>query len=320
VNWQTFKALHEIYEAGRTKCRTALIHDPVFLYYINQTRELLQSKTEITISPSKPTARYSFGQAFEKIYKPKYVECLAFLELMGLNTPYCRFEVEDILILSQIKRQMDSGELKDIREQIVDSEETRRGVSLMFFKNEKYLDGKNALESAVKLVLKIEKFADDRDFQYLYVLHCSCPRAIVLCENLNFLKKPGAPRENQLELWYAGGKNVEKLQYADRRGLPIYYSCDWDYDGLDIFRLVRDKIPEIVLLLPNGTPKDIETSLHKSLWRNREMPDALSGLDRTLFSTIHKNLIQQLIGMNRWIIEESNDLIKMVSQNSNDRN
>ncbi|MDX8554440.1 hypothetical protein MK851_12510 [Tenacibaculum sp. 1B UA] len=37
-----------------------------------------------------------------------------------------------------------------------------------------------------------------------------------------------------MELWYAGGKNVKKMDYGDTRGLPVYYSCDWDYDGLFI--------------------------------------------------------------------------------------
>lgn len=43
------------------------------------------------------------------------------------------------------------------------------------------------------------------------------------------------PRENNFELWYVGERNVPKSKYADRRGLPIYYSADWDKDGLEIF-------------------------------------------------------------------------------------
>jgi hypothetical protein len=186
----------------------------------------------------------------------------------------------------------------------------------MFFKNEKYLDTREALEKAVKLILKVNSFADNRDFQYLYVLNCKAPQSIVLCENLHFLKMPGKPRENQIELWYAGGRNIEKLDYTDRKGLPIYYICDWDYDGLDIFRAVKEKVPEIILLNPNGIPRDIVKTGHKSLWKYRENPEALSGLNQDLYSSEQKKFIKNLITENLWVIEESNSLIEMIKGSS----
>jgi hypothetical protein len=144
------------------------------------------------------------------------------------------------------------GNLDELRQQIIASNETLRGVSLMFFKNEKYLDNKDSLIKALKTVLEVELFANEKDQQYIYKLECHNPKLIVLCENLDFLKKPVKPREYGIELWYAGGKNVEKLKYADTRGLPIFYSCDWDYDGLFIiYPLVKEKIPSINLLTPN---------------------------------------------------------------------
>ena len=56
----------------------------------------------------------------------------------------------------------------------------------MFFKNEKYLLGKEALINAVKLLLDIDELADDKDLQYKYVLECNSPKCIVLCENIDF--------------------------------------------------------------------------------------------------------------------------------------
>jgi hypothetical protein len=212
-----------------------------------------------------------------------------------------------------MKRQMDNGELKEIRTQIIKSNETRRGVSLMFFKHEKHLDSSEALERAVKKILNIEQFADSRDFQYLYVLHCNTPKAIVLCENLYFLKIPEKPRRSNIELWYAGGRNIEKLNYADRRGLPIYYICDWDHDGLDIFKSVKAIIPEIILLTPNGEQRDIVKTDHKSLWTNSGSPSLLSGLKADLFSPDQRLLIERLIRDNSWIVEESNDLAMLMS-------
>ncbi|WP_454045012.1 hypothetical protein [Chryseobacterium sp. Marseille-Q8038] len=150
--------------------------------------------------------------------------------------------------------------------------------------------------------------ADDKDLQYKYVLECSAPQCIVLCENIDFLKRPTLARANQIELWYAGGKNVTKLDYANTRGLPIYYSCDWDYDGLYvIYPLVKEKIPSIQLLTPNGSPKGIEETEHNSKWENIKNKN----ID-TVLTPEQLSIMNDLIRCNQWIIEESNDLIDMM--------
>lgn len=308
MNWQSFKSFHELYETGKTKSRPSLIGNAIFRYHAYQTKELLFTKKEILVKN-----RTLFDQTFNNRYINKYNECLELLNSIEENTPQCRFEVNDILCLKEMKRQMDNGELEDIRRQIIDSNETRRGVSLMFFKHEKHLDTSEALERAVKTILKIDAFADNRDFQYLYVLQCHNPKAIVLCENLYFLKMPDKARKNNLELWYAGGRNVEKLIYTQNRNLPIYYLCDWDFDGLDIYSSVKEKITTIQLLTPNGNQINIETTEHKSLWRNQQTPSLLSGLQAELYSDVQKQLIETLITDNDWIVEESNDLVALIS-------
>lgn len=307
MNWQSFKSLFELYETGKTKNKATLTQSAVFKYHANQTKELLFTKKEILVSDDT-----SFKQMFGKLYLDKYLICQKLLDSIGENTPYCRFEVDDILRLDEMQRQMANGTLEEIRQQIITSNETRRGVSLMFFKNEKHLDSSEALERAVKTILKIDAFADNRDFQYLYMLQCHHPRAIVLCENLYFLKMPERPRKHNIELWYAGGRNIEKLIYAQNRDLPIYYMCDWDYDGLDIFRSVKEKLRHIELLTPNGEPKDIVRTEHISLWRNRENPFLLSGLPTELYSAEQKVLIRKLIQDNMWIVEESNNLFSLL--------
>jgi len=40
--------------------------------------------------------------------------------------------------------------------------------------------------------------------------------------------------------------------------------CDWDYDGLKIFDLVKAKVPQIGLLLPTANPVSIIKSEHNS--------------------------------------------------------
>jgi len=309
MNWQSFKSLYELYEFGKTKFKPTLGDDAVFKYHAYQTKELLITRKEILVVD---TASNSFKEAFEKRYLQTYNDCIVLLDSIDENTPQCKFEVDDIMRLKEMKTQMINGALLKIREQIIESKETRRGVSLMFFKNEKHLDGSEALERAVKKILDVKDFADDRDFQYLYVLECYEPKCIVLCENLYFLKMPEIPRENNIELWYAGGRNIDKLRYSNDRGLPIYYVCDWDYDGLDIFRLVKQKLPNIQLLTPNGGPRDIIKTEHKSRWKNLENPPLLSGLDHNLFSELQRKVIEKLIKEDCWIVEESNNLLDMI--------
>ncbi|RZK26893.1 MAG: hypothetical protein EOO43_01415 [Flavobacterium sp.] len=182
----------------------------------------------------------------------------------------------------------------------------------MFFKNEKYLLGKPSLIDALKQILQVEHFSIEKDQQYIYKLECQNPRAIVLCENLDFLTKPNKPRQYGIELWYAGGKNIQKLNYSNTRGLPIFYSCDWDYDGLYIHSLIKSILVDIQLLTPNGQPKSIQQTEHKSFWRNVHDPSILSQIDASHFNSEQQELLKDLITNNQWIIEESNDLIQML--------
>lgn len=300
MNWIVLKKLNKIYLNDKTKTNKALLSDPKINYLLNSTKELISWGSYI--KQGKGFIKY-----YEKYHLNKFQKYTDFLTRHNLLKPQTRFKEEDIEILMGIEQGMNSGELVDVCNQIIQAEETVRGVSLMFFKNEKYLESSEALIKAVKQLLSIDEFADERDQQYKYVLECNTPQCIVLCENLDFLKRPSVPRKNNIELWYAGGKNIEKLNYIDPPELPIYYSCDWDYDGLLIYKLVKKKIPSIKLLYPNSAPQSIQDTDHKSRWK--------SDIDFGLFTKKEQNLIQKLIENNQWIIEEANDLMLMLQSN-----
>jgi len=307
MNWITLTALHEIYQLGQTRRRVTIINDPYIAYLIRMTREIAE-RGEYLIA----------GNGFNDFYKGRhlanYINYFDFLKRNHLLKPQTRYDETDIQVLMDIEERMATGDLIPLQEQIVKSNETLRGVSLMFFKNEKYLEGRPSLTEALKKLLNVTHFADDRDQQYKYVLECKAPRRIVLCENIDFLKKPTKPRQNGIELWYAGGKNVDKLDYIETRGLPIFYSCDWDFDGLLIYTWVKQKIPSITLLFPNGASRSIVATEHKSQWRFPEQPSQLSGLDAAIFNNPERKLIENLIASDSWIIEESNDLLEMVDK------
>ena len=134
MNWQSFKSLFELYEVGKTKNKATLLDNAEFKYHSHQTRELLFTKNEILVSKTT-----EFQNSFEKLYLNKYQVCLNLLESIGENTPHCRFEVDDILRLEEMRRQMNNGELEEVRQQIIASNETRRGGIAHVFSKRKAL-------------------------------------------------------------------------------------------------------------------------------------------------------------------------------------
>lgn len=302
MNWIELRALNNLYSNGEVKINDTLTKSGEINYLINSLRILDRTHNKLFVLEG-------FVEMYEKDYLEKYHSYEAFLSDNGLLKPQLRFEESDVQVLIGIKEDMDNGNLEPLREQIIKNEATVRIVSLMFFKNEKYLLGKEALINAVKLLLDIDELADDKDLQYKYVLECANPKCIVLCENIDFLKRPTLARANNIELWYVGGKNVAKLDYADTRGLTIYYSCDWDFDGLFIiYHLVKEKIPSIQLLTPNGNPKGIAETEHNSKWENIKDRNIQDILTRE-----QSDILNILIFDNQWIIEESCDLIEMIN-------
>lgn len=300
MNWIVLKSLHELYTTGRTQKKDAVLKNPYVQYLLNSTKELFNYKREIL-------ANEAFRLLYESKFLDNYLIYHQFLSENDLLKPQTRFEESDIKILMDLDEGMKSGDLLPVRDQILANEETVRGVSFMFFKNEKYLGSRESLLAAVKQFLQIDSFVDDKDQQYKYVLECKDPKCIVLCENINFLRKPSFPRANNIELWYAGGMNLSKLDFSDHRGLPIYYSADWDYHGLCvIYRIVKEKIPAIQLLTPNGSPKGIIETEHKSFWRG--WPNEID----SILDEPQKELLKTLIEKDEWIIEESNSLGAMI--------
>lgn len=303
MNWIALNNLYKLYKNKEVKLNNTLEKSGEINYLINSLRVLERTHNKLFTLEG-------FTSLYEKDYLEKYNRYETFLVDTGLMKPQLRFEEKDIEILIGIKEDMDNGNLEPLREQIIKNEATVRVVSLMFFKNEKYLLSKKALINAVKSLLEIKELADDKDLQYKYVLECANPKYIVLCENIDFLKRPTLARTNNIELWYVGGKNVTKLDYADTRGLSIYYSCDWDFDGLFIiYPLIKERIPNIKLLTPNGKPQGIIETEHNSKWENIK--------DRNinyLLTSNQSDIMNGLIKNNQWIIEESNNLLEMLNE------
>lgn len=301
MNWTVLKSLNQLYFERKTKIKPSLKEDSSF--------QLLISNKEIIEVGKYYLPGIPYDSYYEKHHLVQFPIYSNFLEVNNLSTK--RFAEEDIKILIELQSKKRKEALIPSREQLIEAQETVRGFSTMFFKNDKYLDKKPSLIEAINQILDIT-LVENKDQQYLYKLQCKNPKLIVLCENLNFLRKDKMPRENNYELWYAGGRNVPKLKYADTRGLPIYYSGDWDRDGLEIFELAKGIIPELQLLFPTAASKNIVETEHKSHWKHPEYPKILSQLNQALYPKHYQEKIMNLIELNHWIIEEANDLKQMI--------
>lgn len=300
LRWRHLKALNQIYEQGFTK---AVVKKHPYIDYL--------IRNEIIKPKIGKSGILEEGFGFEEEYKKEHLVNFSY---------YQNFLTENDVLLNQSNySETDIRTLmfiKDHKDEILTQQYSRKKFSALFFKEEgaKHLDENEGLETAVLKILGLEKFPgkDPKDQQYKFVIDCTNPRLIVLCENIDFLLLPWVARENNIELWYAGGNNIEKLDHLPTINLPIFYSCDWDYDGLRIYERIKNKIPQIILLYPSAVKdsKNISSGSHKSDWKYDKL---LSGLNISLYTRQALDLIQDLIKKKQWVEEESNDLMEMLA-------
>jgi hypothetical protein len=198
---------------------------------------------------------------------------------------------------------------------------TRRTFSGEVFKygGSKYLENRPGLDKMVLKILEIEDFPseDPKEFQWRFVVDCLRPELIVLCENLDFLKTPKITRQHNIELWYVGGNNTSNIHHISPEKLnkPLYYSCDWDYDGLKIYCRIKDilksKEKDVILLYPSNLQNrlPVDSPHHNSKWNHSLV---FSGINPSYFTANEIDLVNQLIKKNQWIEEESNNLLEML--------
>jgi hypothetical protein len=301
LKWRHLKALNQIYEQGFTK---AVIKKHSYIDYLVRN-EIIKPK----IGKSGVLEQgFGFKEEYEKEHLVNFRYYQKFLTENNVLLDQSNYSETDIRTLMFIKEHKD---------EILTQQYSRKKFSALFFKEEgaKHLDENEGLETAVLKILGLEKFPgkDPKDQQYKFVIDCPDPKLIVLCENIDFLLLPWVARENNIELWYAGGNNIEKLDHLPSINLPIFYSCDWDYDGLRIYERIKNKIPQINLLYPStvNDSKSVRSGSHKSDWKYDK---PFSGLSAPLYTEQAIGLINGLIKKKQWIEEESNDLRKMVSK------
>ncbi len=310
LTWRHLKGLNQLYLIGRTEAK---ITDNGYIKNVLMAqKKLIRHKSGNLKVLEATTAYKSF---YEQNLETDYSLYESFLQKRQLeDDARRRYTEEDIRTLMFIAEQ---------KEELIKNLTTIRTFSVNIFKGmgSKYLENKPGLKSAVCTILEIIDFPekDPKNLQWRFVTDCISPKAIVLCENLDRLKNPWQAREANLELWYVGGNNIGIIDFIDssKLSLPIYYCCDWDFDGLSIYSRIKHKIKskgrELNLLIPNAyeVSLPIDSPHHNSKWNFNKK---LSGLKQEDFSNEAISLIERLIQDNKWIEEESLDLIGMITR------
>ena len=306
IKWRILKALNALYENRKTP--STILSDG-FVDYLTHPRRLLRRKLSNAnyLEPCNGFAAY-----YEKNFKTDFQNAEQFLSAAGLEHDARRsYTLNDINTLQFIAAN---------KSELQQSLTTLRTFSSRVFTygGSKYLETHRSLLEAVYQLLEIEQFPaeDPKILQWRFVVDCPDARNIVLCENLNFLKTPRIARDNHIELWYVGGNNISNIDYipAHKLTLPLYYSCDWDYDGLKIYERLQDrfarKSKSITLLYPSPIlRKSVDSPEHNSRWKHDQ---PFSGLIRSAYSQEAISLIQDLIAQDEWVEEETCELIEMV--------
>ncbi|UKB78640.1 hypothetical protein [Chryseobacterium sp. MEBOG07] len=309
--WPVLKALHDLYEKKKT---TAKIQEVDFIrYLITQTDFITQKKGNNKILITQ--------DGYEKYYEDNFLTAYQyyynFLNLAGIRPDGGKkFTDEDIRTLMVVYESR--NELKGKLSNIEDF-----SAKVFEYGGSKYLKFRDSVRNAVLKILEIDEFPQtSKDLQYRLVVDYPNPKAIILCENKSFLKQPWNAKQLEVKLWYVGGNNISIIDDIDEKELsyPIYYSCDWDHEGLKIYQRIKTKLKtrgaEIQILTPSPPHQYLPTDsfMHKSKW---DYSNAFSGLNGKVYSPSEQELITKLIKEDLWIEEESNVLIDMYYHTTN---
>ena len=306
LTWRTLSAMYSLYEGYKI---------PATKKSDNKFRNLMSRKL-VHYQPGNHNYLIKdekYDDYFAKRYLEDYLEYDQFLksvqpDVNGRQT----YTVNDIRSLQFIA---------DNKIQIRNSLTTRHTFSEEFFEHggSKHLNIYPGLNRLVLSILKVEDYPQDdpKKHQWRFVVDVGDPRCIVLCENLNFLKIPRVAREHKIELWYVGGNNTKGTPFIDEKKLdkPLFYSCDWDCSGLEIYtrlkKIFQKRGCDIKLLYPSEPIKKypVDMKRHKSKWK---LTLPFSGLEQSLFTPKEIYLINELISTDKWVEEETNNLVLMV--------
>ena len=191
--------------------------------------------------------------------------------------------------------------------QIIHEQEVAfQNILTKYFGSSKHKTVKSGLSKAIKTILAVDEFAEEnKDQQFTSILYPKTQtRFIILCENKNRLI---TPRHEFIEFWYAGGKNISQLQFIPKPLCPVFYLCDWDFEGLNTYVTIKQKyltglsafLPAdyVSLMVEQSKVKD-----HKRVWINDKFLVNLNDAEKAIAQVLIKRksiIVEQNIEFTR---------------------
>ena len=273
MRWSVIKQLYNLYKSGE-------VDKSLFKSSIG--KRLFEM--DIISEPKKSLVfkKVGYDSIYEAKYKSDYDLAFQIIEKYDLYNTNFSIDVYKAL--------------KDIVNANISDTLTLKEIASIYFKGSKSIRKNTKLHQAILNILEVDYLAEDEhDQQYLTVLHCKSkkPLRILLCENKNLLTKK---RFETTELWYSGGKNINKLKFVNIPDIPIYYLCDWDNDGIEIYYKIKQIHKQLKLIIPNKSIKYKSTKEHLE-WK--------IDIKEDLLPNEAVELLTELIENKKWIEEES---------------
>lgn len=308
LSWRVLKALYTLCEEGKTNAK---IGDDHFIAHL--------------MSPSKRLLKYRMGNhniietrsGYKDFYEAELGERMeAYNEFLiahdleaDARRNYTESDIETLMFVNE--------QAAELRTNLT----TQEAFSTEFFDSAKHLKQNDSVRKAALKLLQVDDFPDESPKNHLwrFVVDAPKPRIIVICENLANLKRGWKAKKEQIALWYVGGNNTKILNDipTDQLTMPIYYSCDWDYNGLLIFnsvkRILESRGASVEILVPPKHAKRlrVDSPNHKSRWQHDK---DFSGLNQDVFNKGHIGLIEELLEADQWIEEEAWDLFDCIQE------
>lgn len=225
-----------------------------------------------------------FEENFSKEIQDVFNKCNSFITKYGFSYLENHYSIEEIEALINIERD---------KSKIIKQEIAFQNILTLYFGSSKHKTAQSNLSKAIKTILEIELFPEEiKDQQFISILYPkNKTKCIILCENKNRLI---TQRHEFIEYWYAGGKNIKQLEFIPEPQHPIFYLCDWDFEGLNIYIDIKRKyLPNLSAFIPaNPESLMIEQSKvkdHKSKWSNEKFLIYLNQTERSIAETLIKN-------------------------------
>jgi hypothetical protein len=243
-------------------------------------------------------ATKKFEEKYSLDIETTFDQCSSFIAKYDLDYLENHYSIKEFEALIRIDKE---------RKKIFEQEISLQNILSQYFGSSKHKSTQSNLSKAIKTILGIESFPEERkDQQYISILYPKQEtRFIFLCENKNRLI---IPRHEYIEFWYAGGKNTKQLQFIPKPKQPIYYLFDWDFDGFDIYiRIKKNYFPMLKAFIPSKPElimvKQDEVKKHRSKWKNKKFLKHLNEKEKSL---------AEILVIKNSIIEEQKILLTKV--------